>query len=297
MLLLWLCNTVAYGAVRTRLAAILLLLLADAGSSSGWDSSRSYDRGVQVPPKPIFWMHIEKTGGSFINVLFRYACPLAPVNDTEVYADAGHKHFGRSCIFYVFPPSIWCPTSFHPNSPTCNTMHPHMPDSVLRSLSYASDRRIRVFTMFRDPVRQRMSAYNLRMGVKGDNIFEYVKRASIIGCQTKAVLGHHCFEDIVTHPSDAKVAFRLVQNFTFFGLADAWHASVRLFHSELRLEKGIVEGELGNIRRATYKVHLDVVSVTAAMESVGDPDITLYRQAAKLFRFRLRAHNIPEFAL
>ena len=53
---------------------------------------------------PVFWLHIQKTGTSLINAVYRRFCRLAPLDPNVTYGDGD--------IIKQWPPSEWCPGAF-----------------------------------------------------------------------------------------------------------------------------------------------------------------------------------------
>jgi hypothetical protein len=158
---------------------------------------------------PIEWLHIQKTGSTFGNVLLRWACD---VDEQNVVVPGGGFRIPEHCE-HLFRKR----KGTRKNWPIGD----HFPLPTNASLSCIRH----VVTMVRSPLQQMVSHYYHSHG-KGP-ICDFVQKKIGFGHQTKFIAGKSKDD---TSCQDA--CFRLNQ-FAFFGIADFWHASMCLFHKEL----------------------------------------------------------------
>eukprot|EP00040_Diaphanoeca_grandis_P019857 m.105183 g.105183 ORF g.105183 m.105183 type:complete len:425 (+) comp27627_c0_seq1:167-1441(+) len=204
-----------------------------------------------TPLKGIFWTHIPKTGTSFGNTVYRYACPRLPpeaimVSEAEAVKKAAvdsniPKSSLMKLLLYEYPPAKWCDN-----------------DALIKLMKGGSDTRINGhqglskryaaagtgIIMFRSPIARFRSAfvYKHANGMSKEKIVqlekvktleEYAKFPDIAGCSTKMLLGSLCASERNITIPNVMMALDLVKRaYKFVGITDYWDVSVCLFHSQ-----------------------------------------------------------------
>lgn len=186
----------------------------------------------------LIWMHIPKTGTSFMFPFSSVACPSL---SERVYEKAASLHVtdaGRTL-------------SCHCHECGCSSCLPpgHIPykNGATRG---------RMVAMFRKPSHRIVSQFMYKGGFGGgwgnmssisdamshlppgttdtDRFIAYATHPSTMSCQTKMLLGHECVSEKLLSSEDKHEAIRRVrEEFAFVGNTDLWHESVTLLHAML----------------------------------------------------------------
>lgn len=235
-------------------------------SSAGQRTPTSMQLGGSVPA--IQWLHIPKTGTSFVNTIYRYACSDIPVDAT---VGCEPPVLG---LTFPYPPDQFCMGGFvdtarvngHPPA-----QYPEDNGHIVSMFRNTIDRKIShldywVVTASNDTYINECvadvvgavdgvqgfgrscwgggesndihaaSAFTLARQVLGDALggpakcgFLKAVLPSLTGCSSKMVIGRHCC-DIRDGITEAHLARRMPSAFAFVGLTEHWAESVCLFH-------------------------------------------------------------------
>ncbi|CAB9504948.1 expressed unknown protein [Seminavis robusta] len=185
----------------------------------------------------IYWMHVQKTGGSFFMAIFFRFCPAALIAEQQATNGKLKKaRLSDLALLKNYPPEKWCYNKdlmFY-NMPNPGYHHPY--------IERRPNEEFFTMTMFRNPIERLWSAYNFgRHGStnpdKHQSTFEeYIQEPNIFNCQLKMVLGHHCHKQRPQQlkkmgPLNISLAIeRVSQPRFFFGITGRWAESMCLFH-------------------------------------------------------------------
>ncbi|CAB9527865.1 expressed unknown protein [Seminavis robusta] len=181
----------------------------------------------------IYWMHVQKTGGSFFMAIFFRFCPDALIAERKE-GKLRKIYLNEEVLLPKYPPEKWCYNKdlmFY-NMPSPGYHHPYVarPNEEFFTM-----------TMFRKPIERLWSAYNFgRHGswqpTSNSTFEEYTQEPNICNCQLKMVLGRHCHKQGPQQvkqmgPLNISLAIeRVSQPRFFFGITGRWAESMCLFH-------------------------------------------------------------------
>eukprot|EP00038_Savillea_parva_P013475 m.210969 g.210969 ORF g.210969 m.210969 type:complete len:439 (+) comp25331_c0_seq1:184-1500(+) len=205
--------------------------------------------GVSVKTlKHLFWLHIPKTGTSFGNTVFPYACPRLPPTarlskqDRKLTKTNDCKGCLMKTLVEKYPPATYCDAdSLARELPPDRCIAGHRP--LAKALVYSR----RGVSLFRSPRARLVSAFpyrhavgiqpHLRPGL--DNVTtlqEYAMYPGIQGCQLKMLLGRNCGYNL-SQPITPIKAVQAIRHVTtalaYVGITDFWDTSICLFHRQL----------------------------------------------------------------
>ena len=264
------------------------------------------------------WLHIPKTGSTFGNLVYRYACNISanvrmPSMTECSLLPASHpwksgRHSGICspkvyALEWALP--LQCPIEtccHHLQSPFVQ----HKPVDIEKDSG-------KLVAMFRDPSARLQSTLDMMsfQREQGLNDFHFMQKIGAsnscmqrlqmisshnatveefaqVGatcaraCQTKMVLGHECAADVALSNSDGIKACNLVNNsnvFLFVGVTERWHDAVKHFHRQFG--GNIDPRDLSNTRPTSRKHAL----LSQLRPSNPDPiDRVLYECVAQRIR-------------
>ena len=208
--------------------------------------------------RSIFWMHIPKTGSSFTNTVFQYAC-----------RELGQPFFHG--IGYLNRAHGDCGGSRSPLQSTADTRmyHMHVPWQRGPPTSQPDPRVGNVVGMFRRPAQRFLSAFHWMRTVptccnedwgmgprrggrrtavnRMQGADQFARTLGGMGCQTRMVLGDDCCAPVAVSPEAARRARDFVEHtMAFVGLQEEWARTVCLWHA--RFGGALFAGELLNTR-------------------------------------------------
>ena len=209
------------------------------------------------------WLHIPKTGSTFINVAVRFGCPeLRRYNATFHMAqdfNAWHAQHQESCPGLA-PPWLGhvplAPRDLESDGPLLVAMF-RRPSQRLLSGFYHVDGTsevLRANTMIA-PGMAPVQREAMRR-VVGDNASRYARWPGIASCATKMLVGRACASDGVPSADDVVRAKWLVrERLAFVGLREEWETSICTFHALFRPRATIHASEVtllhaGPLRKA-----------------------------------------------
>lgn len=227
----------------------------------GWNSLASARISVAALKEviPIEWLHIQKTGSTFGNILLRWACDA---DEENVVVPGGGFKIPRHCA-HMF--------RYRKGTRKSWPIGDHFPLPLNASLSYIRH----VVTLLRSPKSQMVSHFYHRRG-KGD-ICKFIEKKIGFGYQTRCITG----ESVHSQLSCDSACFRISQ-FAFFGITDFWEASICLFHKEIGGVDLPLDSQLFRFGKYNHTDHS-----LADMECTNTADECLFQCALNNFLSRL----------
>ena len=306
-----------------RLAAVALALAppahraAEGGSESGADARWSTDAeraalcdgaAHPYPPhsrRPVRWVHVPKTGTSFMNTVWHYACSLPPTASASDFSAMYEKHFAQR-----FPPAEHCARLMLDHSPAT-----HKPIGDGEWAAHAGA----FVTMLRAPSTRLVSAFKhgrhciqdcspemrnappctavrdarrlnkCRALRRATGLREYAEQPAALGCAARMLVGRACNEPLALRANESRAAAARLGSvgFGFVGLVEEWNLSVCLFHRLLGGTPRPQEFSAVRVNKQTtiiFRRHPDLA------RALRDPaDELLYAVATRRFRRQVRA--------
>lgn len=201
------------------------------------------------PPsrRPIRWVHVPKTGTSFMNTVWHHACRLPPTASAADFASMYEQQFADR-----YPPALHCAAMLDHTPAT----HKPVGDGEWAAHSGA------FVTMLRQPAARLVSAfrhgrhciqdcspqvaqrppcrsvrdsrrlYKCKALRRAASVQAYAAEPAARGCAARMLLGRACNEPLELHANEtARAADRIASGgFGFVGLVEEWELSVCLFH-------------------------------------------------------------------
>jgi hypothetical protein len=191
------------------------------------------------------WLHIPKTGTSFIATIWNYACGQKGL-PLDLYVDA---YYGTGCgdcydfaMMDRYPPSLYCEPGVLSSS--FQTQHKPIEQKVFSADS--------VVSFFRKPSQRLISGHRNGLHAAGFTIQGnqrlhescenrgagcYARYPGIAGCSARMLAGKYCADpSAIEDPhwdhglSYVETAVKNVASLHFVGLTEEWDESVCLFH-------------------------------------------------------------------
>ncbi len=199
----------------------------------------------------LHWVHFPKAGTSFGQTLFSYLCTSTPSAQDSPDEPPPSCPMCGNVKRGVWDRDLYSLLQFQ-KLPYCDAqssakglLQNHLP--VPRSFTRESDSLI---ALFRDPRRRLQSAFNHGKHSFGigerDHPTAHLRREYMLqhthtlkdfaafpdiqGCQTKMLLSEYCAIDMSITNDDFNKAARILSEFAFVGLTEAYNMSVCLFH-------------------------------------------------------------------
>lgn len=265
--------------------------------------------------KPIAWVHIPKTGSSFINALLHHKgiCPDWPDNQvlgsgfSLVSKPSNHTEDAYELTSWVFPPDVRnqiqrsCAGGF-------STLFPQDFENLGNHQGINGHIYNQVqghfMTFVRQPEQRILSAWSAGWGRHTDDAFsqtarnwgvvEFAKKSA--GCQVKMLArgGKPCKLRYGDDPSAHEVELakkRLREGFAFVGLTDRWEVSISLFHK--MFGGPCIKSDFVNNRPSSDGSNpRPSVYDTAALQGFVDiHDGALYDEATAIFEENVKKYN------
>ncbi|GAB0494696.1 hypothetical protein MMPV_005992 [Pyropia vietnamensis] len=225
----------------------------DAARNLTWDEWR--DRGAALglpdercpinmslplvpyePRSPVRWLHVPKTGTSFLTTIMRRYCDVGNGFSVGACVTASYfqpyiNHFMRlHCRNSLYVPAGKMPAGSRSVEPTVD----HTP-------LYASDVP-HAYGLFRSPTARMSSHYQFfvnrsepytpEMSLK---VFptegDFFASPQYQGCQTKMLLGYYCGHPMDLNASHVRQAQDIISAMRFVGISNYFDLSVELFHA------------------------------------------------------------------
>lgn len=247
--------------MRVRLALALAQLVPrfvraggiDAGGDwlSAADRAALCDNSAHPFPRhahrPVRWLHVPKTGTSFMNTVWHYACTLPATASASDFSSMYEKQFAAR-----YPPSVHCTTMLDHSPATHKPLgdgewaaHPGAFVTMLRD---PSARLVSAFKHGRHciqdcspemelgmacrTVRDNRRLYKCKALRRAKSLREYAAEPAARGCAARMLIGRACNDPLgLLSNETAKAVERLGSSgFAFVGLVEEWDLSVCLFH-------------------------------------------------------------------
>ncbi|CAK0871575.1 unnamed protein product [Prorocentrum cordatum] len=194
---------------------------ADGADPRGGPAARLRAEVVNLSVERLAWLHIPKTGTSFVNVLVTWACP--GLGDGEYFDGPPDLVWKR----WIDKNREKCRPGLHLG---CGHDEIHVSGRACNSWQRQKGSFV---TFLRQPEQRLMSGfYNSKWGVKNKSLSlaEYVPL--LASCQTRMFAGHRCESTKRVTDADVDLAIeRLDTGFAFVGITEEWPLSVCLFHA------------------------------------------------------------------
>lgn len=197
--------------------------------------------------RPVRWLHVPKTGTSFMNTVWHYACTLPAAASASDFASMYEKQFAAR-----YPPAAHC-TAMLDHSPATHkpmgdgewAAHPGAFVTMLRE---PSARLVSAFKHGRHciqdcspemeldspcrAVRDNRRFYKCKALRRAKSLREYAAEPAARGCTARMLIGHACNDPLGLLANEtARAVERLASGgFAFVGLVEEWDLSVCLFH-------------------------------------------------------------------
>lgn len=178
--------------------------------------------------KPVVWVHIPKTGTSFLNTLIYGLCPDWP-KDWKLNSKIPiPKNFKK------YPLDEHCPGGFDMDykSPT---VHGHI---GILSDDFYKERKGNLVGMFRKPELRMLSAWFHHPRPWGDrkatNLTLYANSSKSRGCAVKSLTrgkNYPCTDPSAASSLETQLAIQRLEGFAFIGITDHWDLSICLWHA------------------------------------------------------------------
>jgi len=260
------------------------------------------------PVPELVWLHIPKTGASFVRTLWATHCQKLITCDvlsttrlgstTAIHSGHGlapngmtwKNAFEDACKFYNPRTHFVYKWGYH--SPWNRK---YAPNGV---------------TLIRDPFDRLLSAFLFQAGHLepapknvnalrrwwSRNITRYARWKGSLGCQTKEVAGKSCNDPMRITSSYVELAIEILHtDFKFVGLTEEWSLSVKLYHKMFG-EGEPCEAENHNNRPGTkYNTPLSETARRDILENnllENEPDVALHKAAKKIFWERVCSYNM-----
>jgi hypothetical protein len=200
------------------------------------------------PPRSrqsVRWLHVPKTGTSFMNTVWHYGCTLPASASASEFRSMYEQQFARK-----YPREALCPRLLDHSPAT------HKP---IGDAEFASHRGAFV-TMLREPSARLVSAfkhgkhciqdchpeteslprcvrvrdsrrlYKCKAVRRAKTPREYAALPEVRGCAAKMLLGRPCNDPLEPQANETQAAVERLRGFAFVGLVEEWDLSVCLFH-------------------------------------------------------------------
>jgi len=266
----------------------------------------SHDNGESWPE--LVWLHIPKTGTSFVRTLWATHCPkliTCDVLSTSIIGDTTAIHTGHG----LAPNGMLWKNAFE-NACRFHNPRTHLVYSWGNHIPWNRKYAPYGVTLIRDPFDRLLSAFlfagghldpaprnttALRKWWSG-NITRYAQYIGALGCQTKEVAGNGCTEPLRITSSYVERAIEILQtDFKFVGLTEEYILSVKLYHKMFG-EGEPCEAESFNFRPGeNYKTTLSETARRDIIENnllEHEPDVFLHKAAKKIFWERVCSYNL-----
>lgn len=242
--------------------------------------------------KPFLWVHIPKTGTSFVNTLLFTACLKWP---KEAVMDDSMESQGIPYLFKEHPLGKNCPGGFNAEYPA-----PSEGGHYGLSNELFAKQRGHLVGMFRRPQNRIVSAFSQPGAPWGavatghHNFTQYALHEK--GCMTKSLARDGWYPcklgSKAASQEEVDMAVSRLQGFAFIGLTEEWNLSVCLFHAVFggdiyQEEVAVTRPGQGPIREAASQEFL------ASLKDWEDrADEEVYAAAAKLFWQQIQKYNV-----
>lgn len=207
--------------------------------------ARAHGRGPPVE-RYLGWLHIPKTGTSFVNTMLRWGCPQLPVK--FFVRPRRERPANLSLPYEAMISWDWLFGSEEGHAwlrRECGRRLTRIDDRTgMRKYAVAMHAALRrneagcTAALFRNPGQRTMSNYlHVAYHYKTDrmasqSLQEFVRKTRFHSQQAKLLLGRHYRDERIVSGREARYAGRMViHDLAFVGLTERFELSVRLFHA------------------------------------------------------------------
>mmetsp|Transcript_4777 Transcript_4777/g.7375 ORF Transcript_4777/g.7375 Transcript_4777/m.7375 type:complete len:625 (+) Transcript_4777:350-2224(+) len=239
------------------------------------------------------WMHVPKTGTSFVITYWNLA--LQGLNVDYNFDNYYGVYYG---ISYDLALQDRYPLEIYAKNPSLLASHHtrHLPFNESSGHNYV--------TMFRDPNKRLWSAFNYNMHSDGFSMEEFAELSKtcnstdpacyanfpgISHCMTKMLIGHRCSEKIEVDKSMFEKAKQNLEKMAFVGIVEDWNEAVCQFHKTFG---GVPnQGSFTNVNPAFQNMKNNKLQVDFLKNHHDDFDQEIYKLAKKEFQTRYLSKN------
>jgi len=240
---------------------------------------------------PVVFLHIPKTGTSFINAIIHLP-GVCPDIDPSLSVDEEHfgKHFERN--FYLQCPSL-CP-KMHCGVPS----HHHQP-TIPTGMSYESIYSGHGFVMLRQPEQRLISEFNM---VGHPSAIVYAAFTNLLepwpgepdtllgyAKSRQGTMANMFGDEYLAQDPDVALAVKRIHEFAFVGITEDWNLSICLLHAMFGGTCSSVE--LENTRVGTNR-SVDLYDTSELGNWTDVYDRVIYKEATQIFH-----DNLQKFAV
>jgi hypothetical protein len=230
------------------------------------------------------WLHIPKTGTTFINAVVSIACNYFDTNTTCI------NDYGKW-------PTEYC--RFNNAYIVNNVGDWHVPlNQGIYSLGKNS-----FITMLRDPIAYKLSFFRDKIENEdkyggGARMYEAYRRNITLAwermgsVQVGFLIGKHPLSFIATEQDIQNAKHRLLNNFVFFGITNEWNNSMKLLEATFGVKLTSCSYKMFNAhdRAAKSDWNYSITIPDSFMTRRNDADTILYDYALNIFHARLNSY-------
>mmetsp|Transcript_25902 Transcript_25902/g.38274 ORF Transcript_25902/g.38274 Transcript_25902/m.38274 type:complete len:623 (+) Transcript_25902:136-2004(+) len=239
------------------------------------------------------WMHIPKTGTSFVIPFWDLA--LQGLNVDYNFDNYYGVYYG---ISYDLALQERYPLELYATNASLLASHHtrHLPIDESLGHDYV--------TLFRDPSKRVLSAFNYNMLSDGLTYEEYVQLIKqcnatnpmcysnfpgISHCMTKMLVGHKCSENVEVDTAKLEKAKQNLENLSFIGIVEEWNETVCQFYKTFG---GVPnQGSFTNVNAAYQTMKNKKLEASFLRSYRDDFDQEIYNLAKKEFQSRYLSKN------
>jgi len=248
---------------------------------------------LNLDPSKVAWLHIAKTGTSWINTLATWGCPQMP-NDSSLPDSTPGE--GRDELGWLN--GLIDHGQCKPDLNISGFLRRHAPLGVL-DRHELQDHAGNWVTMLRQPEQRIISGFHHgKHDYPGNDVNMTVYAPAVAGCQVRMMLGKPCgpgnshrYEGYsLVREEDVDHAIRVVEEeFAFVGITEEWALSVCLFHK--MFGGSCHQREFLNVRPG--ESHSSDEYETDILEGfIDEADGKLYAKALQIFSSNLHSFGV-----
>mmetsp|Transcript_65886 Transcript_65886/g.212526 ORF Transcript_65886/g.212526 Transcript_65886/m.212526 type:complete len:283 (+) Transcript_65886:75-923(+) len=230
---------------------------------------------LQLKPEALRWLHIPKSGTSWINTLATWGCP-GLADDKTIQ---GSGAFGQGWLS-------------HNQDSMCNTSFCALHDAIgVGCNSLSSNHSEQFVTLFRQPEQRLISGFHDSWHSWAGGLFPSMKQYAkgVSGCAVRLMTGYPCGKGPINVD---EALHNLHTMFAFVGLTEEWDLSVCLFH---RMFGGACHPrEFINVRPGGSHKPGEAYDVAVLDGFKDEPDGILYAEANKTFWANIEKFEVTE---
>mmetsp|Transcript_26841 Transcript_26841/g.56896 ORF Transcript_26841/g.56896 Transcript_26841/m.56896 type:complete len:304 (+) Transcript_26841:83-994(+) len=277
-------------------------LLCSGGALKVRDDWRGEGQAAQIDPSfegllPIEWVHVPKTGTSFLNTLYHIpgVCPGLP-SGALLSEQSG---MGGTLFKATYDLESMCNSSnidLHRDTHYGIEGETHKPSMYQAHLGVDireggpgwSVGKGRFMMMMRQPERRFLSARHFAEETG------YGQEHAGTGCVTKMLTRstYGCGGSPVTRAEIDEAKIRVQTGFSFIGMTDEWNLSLCLFNT--MFNQKCQDFQFSNMRPTSNSSESETESDAKLLKDFRDPDSELFPIGVAIFESNLKKYNVSE---